>query len=475
MIDAESHLQVVPGVRIRKNFESWFIYKTSRFLRYETNHIGVELLRLCNGISSFTSVVEQAVIEYNIDKRDVIGFLTELVEEGVLKLCPTPELRPPKVFNDIGPSWVVLHITNQCNLRCKHCYVDATKQNSTALSFDKIKETLAKLERMGAIDVIVTGGEPFLHPKFVETLDYIRELGMSSEILTNGTLITADIACKLADIGVTQVLVSLDSSLPTVHDMLRGVEGVWEAAVRGIHNLKNAGVKVIANTVVCRYNLSNLQEMFPFLSKLGVDVWRLGTLFYVGRAAGNDMISVSIRENMEILQQLDEIYLAGNWPFMLSTTLDWEALAFSDDELAERKHICGMTMGKHLYIRCNGDVLVCDRLPDLVAGNIYREELSQIWEKELISRWKKNSGVDEIQRCGKCKWKYLCGAGCRANAFRYGDGYFEPDPIACEAMSSIESNWHQLPPNVQERLKLYLTRAEDTGATVGVWSKAART
>jgi len=328
---------------------------------------------------------------------------------------------------------------------------------------------LSQLEAIGTIDVIVTGGEPTIHPQFAEVMNFIKQLGMSSEILTNGTLIDQDVAHHLADIGVTQVLVSLDSSVPSIHDKLRGVKGAWKSAVQGIRNLKNAGVKIIANTVIYRHNLDDLPNMFSLLSDLSVDVWRLGTLFYVGRAANNQKIKVSVQENMKVLQHLDDLYMKGNWSFMLSTTLDWEALAFSDDELAERRHFCGMTMGKHLYIRANGDVLVCDRLPNLIAGNIYKETISDIWGKDIIKRWKIHSRVEEIPDCAACKWKYLCGAGCRANAYRFGDGYFSPDPIACASMVSLEENWDNIPTKVQNRLQLYISRAENTGATNDAW------
>lgn len=469
----KNYPRAASGIRVRQNFNRWYIYKTSRYMRYETNDIGITLLKLCDGTRSGFAIAKEVSERYKLCKTEVIDFLSRLQREGIIEFGIERHVPIPfPIFDDIGPSWVVLHITNQCNLSCQHCYVDASPNRKTELSTEHIFNCLSMLAKMGTIDVILTGGEPLIRPDFVQIIKYISSLGMSSEILTNGTLVTRKMAKNIAECGVDQVLVSLDAPVPDIHDKLRGITGSWSSALSGIRNLKSVGVKVVVNTVMCQVNLPYLLNMFPLLSELKIDSWRLGSLFYVGRAVSNKMIAVQVSEYLNVLSEIDSTYFSSTWPFTLTTTLDWESIALSKDEMTERYHICGMTIGKHLYIRANGDVLVCDRLPNLRVGNILNEPISKIWARPLVQQWK-NCRVDEIKVCKQCRWKYLCGAGCRANALRYCGDFYAPDPIACMTIQeNVENRWNYLPGNVQDRLLTLRKHAEESGSRNGPWPEA---
>jgi len=451
--------RVSQGIRIRNNFGRWFLYRTSRYDRYEIDKLALEIIKLCNGADSVNKIISLVVAKNLTDRQSAKRFLDYLGAEKIIEFAThSSPAKEASVYEDIGPSWVVLHVTNRCNLCCRHCYVNAGQGKTDELSFSEICDCIDQLEEMGVVDIIFTGGEPFIRPDFLDIIKYCGKSGISTEILTNGTLIDGEKAGELISANVTQVLLSLDGSEAVIHENLRRVNGCWESAIRGIRNLKRAGISVVTNTVINQQNRFDLKNMPAILADLGVDVWRLGTLFYVGRSRmGNPHLDIPVMEQIRILSELDELYFKQKWPFNLTTTIDWESTAMSGSELADRKHICGMTMGKHWYIRANGNVLVCDRLPKLVIGNLRKQRLKELWQTELVKQWKFRT-VDEIKGCQECKWRYLCGGGCRANAKLHTGNFFQRDPIACLTMEcSIEQRWNKFPAKIRERLSKWLS------------------
>ena len=107
------------------------------------------------------------------------------------------------------------HITHKCNLRCIHCYQEDYKND---LSFEEIKkvfcdylEYIKKNNFKGHI--IITGGEPFLHPDFFKVISLFEENNITFGILTNGTLLDEDMVKRLKDFkNLSFVQISLDGT-----------------------------------------------------------------------------------------------------------------------------------------------------------------------------------------------------------------------------------------------------------------------
>src|SRR4030067_3248028 len=192
------------------------------------------------------------------------------------------------------------HLTEQCNLRCTHCYQEDTKTDE--LSLPEIKEAIAEISDMfsawaGRYEVAfspsfnITGGEPFLRKDLFEILSEIRGRGYDVYVLTNGTLIQEGRARTLKDLGVKGVQVSLEGP-EEMHEMVRG-KGSFAASLRGIRHLLDAGLRVTVNTTLSAINADHFMKLAELSTGLGVQ--RLGflTLRPSGRGAGlvNSMLS----------------------------------------------------------------------------------------------------------------------------------------------------------------------------------------
>ncbi|MGQ9712283.1 MAG: radical SAM protein [Desulfotomaculales bacterium] len=125
-----------------------------------------------------------------------------------------------------GPLVVTIELTNECNLKCRHCYASAGEKLDNELSLDEIKQLLGEISQLGTMEVEFSGGEPLLRPDLFEMIEYAEGLDFSVVLITNGTLVDREVASTLGNLGLKHVQVSLDG-LKENHNYLRG-DGTYE-------------------------------------------------------------------------------------------------------------------------------------------------------------------------------------------------------------------------------------------------------
>ena len=95
-------------------------------------------------------------------------------------------------------SWMT---TNQCNLKCVHCYQDAEEATERELTTDEAKKMIDEIARAGFKIMIFSGGEPLLRPDIYELVAHAASRGLRPVFGSNGTLITDEVACRLKEAG----------------------------------------------------------------------------------------------------------------------------------------------------------------------------------------------------------------------------------------------------------------------------------
>src|SRR4030043_343180 len=139
--------------------------------------------------------------------------------------------------------FVQLHLTERCNLKCRHCYqsgkVSEMNYKEICRAIDNIKEAVQRwvteYEMEMSPSFHFTGGEPLLRKELFLILDYVRGNGFSIALMSNGTLIDSDMAQRIKEAGVSDVQISLDGVEDT-HDSFRG-KGSFQRTLEGIRNL----------------------------------------------------------------------------------------------------------------------------------------------------------------------------------------------------------------------------------------------
>ena len=184
-----------------------------------------------------------------------------------------------------APRIIAWEITRSCNLSCVHCRAAAEFGHYHGeLSLDEIKATIDDIVTISNPIIILTGGEPLMRPDIWEIVDYAHEKGAMPVIGTNATLITEDIAAKMAEHKIPRISVSVDFPTAEGHDEFRAQPGCFDQTIAGIKMAKAHGVGVQINTTVTTRNAHLIEEIHDLAESLNVDAFHIFMLVPTGRA-----------------------------------------------------------------------------------------------------------------------------------------------------------------------------------------------
>lgn len=151
-----------------------------------------------------------------------------------------------------------IQVVRHCNHFCGFCSNPSTPYVHT---FDTMRALVDDFVARDYFGVILTGGEPTLHPELPRITEYAREQGLHVRLITNGTrLAEPEFARRLASAGLQLAHVSVYSVRPEVEAKLRGIEGTLERAFLAIDAAHLAGIEVNINCVINRLNADHLDE-----------------------------------------------------------------------------------------------------------------------------------------------------------------------------------------------------------------------
>ena len=332
-------------------------------------------------------------------------------------LCAFPRLK-----------YLFLELTDRCNLSCRHCGSSCTANNHTYLSFEKIREVLLQVAdayEAREIMICITGGEPFLHPNVCDIVRFARECGFSAGITSNGTLIDEETARAVVSSGLKTIAISVDG-LADSHDRFRNQEGSFDKAIRGIRNLKTNGADPQIITVVHPGNIHTLQQMFELFQREEISSWRLVNVDPIGRARVDSDILLSGGEIKTLLDFIrDKRFDPDN---EMEVTDGCSHFVSYEYEREIRDYYFQCIAGTQVAsIMANGDIGACldiERRPELIQGNVYRNNFIDVWENGFSVFRSDRSEKSSV--CMKCKDRIIC-RGDSAHTWDYD----EHAPLYC--------------------------------------------
>ncbi|MBU4305247.1 MAG: radical SAM protein [Candidatus Omnitrophica bacterium] len=154
--------------------------------------------------------------------------------------------------NVVKPEFGCLGITDECMLRCKMCYkwqpdiFISEKDVNSYPSVDQYRKFLNELRELVDKEFVLNfgGGEALLFEHIYEVIKIGSEYGFRTNLNSNGFLIDEQVARRLADAGLENIKLSLDSVDSKIHDHMRGVKGVHERVLKAIDNLHKFAPKI---------------------------------------------------------------------------------------------------------------------------------------------------------------------------------------------------------------------------------------
>ena len=343
------------------------------------------------------------------------------------------------MIKDLDLKSLYYHITNGCNLRCKHCWVESGSIWEDELSLEEAKDVVLQAIPLGLKTVKLTGGEPFIVPWLMDFLQFLDGHSISMAFETNGTLIGSDIAGRLAAMKVEGIAVSLDGSTAAIHEALRGVKGCFEAALKGIRNLTGAGLHPGILVAVDRTNLNDIPDLIALGDTLKVRYIKLNVITPTGRARQLEKTGrlLSRTETQQLFLSVPELEQGASAEIMMA----YPPLLTSVSRM--RRHMCACCDIAHvLGLLADGRVAMCgigSTDDHLIYGNIRHSSLKEIWQtrphpvlQELRSKFPEQlTGV-----CGQCVFKNQCRGSCRAMAFQRYGSVTAPSPLCQESLEA---------------------------------------
>ncbi|MGC8669225.1 MAG: radical SAM protein [Chthonomonadales bacterium] len=201
---------------------------------------------------------------------------------------------------------VVWAVTQACNLRCVHCYAAATPGPADGeLSHDEGIALLDDLKGFSVPAVLFSGGEPLVRPDVLDLIAYAQSLGLAATLSTNGTLIDEKMAERLAQMGLRYAGISIDG-LQVRHDKLRGVEGAFQATLRGIENCRAHGIKVGLRFTVHALNQQDLDAIFDLAVEHGIQRLCIYHLAYAGRGGKMQKVDLTADQTRRVVDRIFE-------------------------------------------------------------------------------------------------------------------------------------------------------------------------
>ncbi|TFG65840.1 MAG: radical SAM protein, partial [Anaerolineales bacterium] len=192
--------------------------------------------------------------------------------------CPTCTIAPLVSFKPVfsmpvsAPYKADIALTYACNNACPHCYNEADRLTMPSLSFEDWQRILDKLADIGVPHIILTGGEPTLHPELSGIIRYADQRGLIVGMNTNGRMLARkDITQAIADAGLNHVQITLESWDAGVHDRMVNAPGAFSQTVAGIKNAVACGLHTITNTTITRQNQHQVVDTIDFVHSLGLN------------------------------------------------------------------------------------------------------------------------------------------------------------------------------------------------------------
>lgn len=344
---------------------------------------------------------------------------------------------------------VVWNMTRTCNLRCRHCYMDAdSERHGGELTTEEARDFIYDLSTFRSPALLFSGGEPLMRDDFFELAEYASELGVRPTLSTNGTLITKKIARRIKEAGVTYVGISLDGIGP-VNDAFRGTDGAYEAAMRGIRHCTEVGQRVGLRFTINQNNVGSLDDIFDFIEREDVGRACFYHLVYSGRGAllaDEDVSPGEMRSAMDtIVRRARDFEARGIKKEILTVDnhcdgiyLWLKAMEEGDAARAERIHsLISMNGGNRSGIAFGevdpeGYVHADQFTRQHTFGNVRMTRFSRIWSEAahpILAGLKERKPLLK-GRCKMCRFLSLCNGNFRARAEAKTGDFWESDP-AC--------------------------------------------
>lgn len=333
-----------------------------------------------------------------------------------------------------APLSVLWEVTHACNLSCMHCLSSCGDRKPNELSTSEAKSLIDEMAALRVFWFTLGGGEPLVRGDVYELIAHATERDLCVRLTTNGFAVTEDTLCRLSDLNVFSVQISVDGQRET-HDRFRGRPGAFDRAIQALNLFREAGYTTLVTVSANAMNASEIPDLARYLIEIGVNSVKIGPCASLGRAVENRIdLALSTSQMRELSQQMrllqdqkngdTALQLDGLFPFLFEPEPDEAGIT---DQQCGPGCSAGISQAVVSY---DGNVYPCPYIRDKSAGNLREQSLAEIWHNEDYFGPLRTFDPSHLKgKCGTCGYRpQFCTGGCRGAAYAAQGDLYAEDP-----------------------------------------------
>lgn len=313
-----------------------------------------------------------------------------------------------EVFLKNKTNGIHIYLTNSCNMRCPHCYMYAGKAKENELTTKEVCDLLFNFKSYNGDFVILSGGEICTRSDLFEIVKYSHSLGLSIELLTNGTLWTEKQIEQITPY-ISRVQVSIDGYTESVNAKIRG-KGSFIKALETVDTFIKNGAHV--DVGVTPWYDDFFKKDYLKYAEFGKELLEKYkeypfTVKFNGELLDGRKLKLTLGQQEEYKNIIDKINLQ-----CYGDIFDIPFIEFHKMKGIENNCEFG-----NISVNSDGDLFFCAAIPTTIPfANVRKDSFERIMQ--LSSLAKQLSDVNNLLPCRDCELKYICGGDCRVIYFK---------------------------------------------------------
>lgn len=328
------------------------------------------------------------------------------------------------------------HITDECDQRCKHCYIFSEDRcrKTDSMNWEQLQDVFYNCLDFCEVYhrlpyFYITGGDPLLHPDFWRLTSLLKGYGIPFAVLGNPFHLTDEVCRLLKERGCKKYQLSLDGMRKT-HDWFRK-PGSFDCTLEKIGCLKEAGLRSVIMTTVSSKNINEVPDIIDTVATAGVNVYSFARYCPTSREKDVGIAPLEYRKLLDVCFHKFQKYEAAgcstyfNRKDHLWTLYEYEEGIFKIPADARRGIIYGgCNCGNcHMTILPSGDIYACRRVQNSRTGNIFQDRLADVW----VCQMEQYRDYAKFEKCSRCELLSWC-RGCPAVACGGSGNFYAADP-----------------------------------------------
>ena len=303
---------------------------------------------------------------------------------------------------------IQFELTSRCNERCIHCYIPNGKKDlGHDMTYEQVCNVVNQFVDMGGLHITLSGGEVFLHKDLIHILQYCRKKDMEICILSNLMALQDWQINILKEVNLSYIQVSLYSMNPEVHDAITTIKGSQVKTKIAIEKLIAANVPLQISCPLMKANKDSYNEVLAYAQSLHIKAFSDYIMM-----AESDFNTENLKNRLSIQQTEKVIRNIIEFDKDYSRWIERQHSVLENLDINEysKQPLCGVGINS-LCIAENGDVYPCPGWQSLIVGNVFKQDLKDIWENSealLALRKVTRSDFPECLKCDAQKYCSMC-------------------------------------------------------------------